>query len=156
MEKFRKMLVPVDFSTNSCKILAQAASLAKRFQAELSVVFVVQSFDDYSGFFVPHEPIAQFEEEMVRNAEEKMQSFVGECLEPGTPVQTRVLTGDVAESIVEHATQTGVDLIVIGTHGYRGLERVLFGSVAEKVIKRAECPVISINPYRQVPHHPGE
>ncbi|MDF1613768.1 universal stress protein [Desulfurivibrio dismutans] len=148
MDDVRKILVPVDFSANSCKIMALAASLAQRFKAELAVVFVVQSFDDYSGFFVPREPIAQFEEEMIRNAEEKMQSFIQECLAPDAQVQTRVLTGDVADSIVEHATRTGVDLIVIGTHGYRGLERVLFGSVAEKVIKRADCPVISINPYR--------
>lgn len=148
MSEFKKILVPVDFSDNSRKILKSAADLAAVFGAELSVVFVVQSFDNYSGFFVPHVPIAQFEEEMVRSAEEKMSSFVKECLEADTPVQTRVLAGDVAETIVEHADQTGIDLIVMGTHGYKGLERVLFGSVAEKVVKTARCPVLSINPYR--------
>ena len=148
MADFKKILVPVDFSDNSRKILRSAADLAARFKAELAVVYVVQNFDDYSGFFVPHVPIAQFEEEMVRNAEEKMQSFVKECLEVGTPVQTRVLAGDVAETIVDHAARTGIDLIVMGTHGYKGLERILFGSVAEKVIKTAVCPVLSINPYR--------
>ncbi len=148
MADFKKILVPVDFSDNSRKILRSAAELAARFKAELAVVFVVQNFDDYSGFFVPHVPVAQFEEEMVRSAEEKMQSFVKECLEAGTPVQTRVLAGDVVETIVDHAARTGIDLIVMGTHGYKGLERILFGSVAEKVIKTAPCPVLSINPYR--------
>ncbi len=148
MNDIRKILVPVDFSANSCKVLAAAGSLAKSFGAELAVVFVVQSFDDYSGFFVPHMPLAQFEEEMVRNAEEKMQSFVKECLPAETPVQTRVLSGDVAETIIGHAARTGIDLIVIGTHGYKGLERILFGSVAEKVVKTAACPVMTINPYR--------
>lgn len=148
MDKFKKILVPVDFSDNSRKILQAAAGLAGQFGAELSVVFVVQSFDDYSGFFVPHVPIAQFEEEMVRSAEDKMKAFVAETLPTETPVQTRVLAGDVAESIIEHAARTGIDLIVMGTHGYKGLERVLFGSVAEKVVKTAPCPVLSINPYR--------
>ncbi|MFH7320052.1 universal stress protein [Desulfurivibrio sp. D14AmB] len=148
MSEFKKILVPVDFSDNSRKILSSAADLAQVFGAELSVVFVVQSFDDYSGFFVPHVPIAQFEEEMVRSAEDKMSSFIKESLPADTAVQTRVLAGDVAETIVEHAARTGIDLIVMGTHGYKGLERVLFGSVAEKVIKTARCPVLSINPYR--------
>lgn len=148
MDKFKKILVPVDFSDNSRKILQAAAGLAGQLGAELSVVFVVQSFDDYSGFFVPHVPIAQFEEEMVRSAEDKMKAFVAETLPTETPVQTRVLAGDVAESIIEHAARTGIDLIVMGTHGYKGLERVLFGSVAEKVVKTAPCPVLSINPYR--------
>jgi len=148
MSDIRKILVPVDFSRNSCKVLRSAGGLAKSFGAQLAVVFVVQSFDDYSGFFVPHVPISQLEEEMVLNAEDKMQSFVKECLEPETPVQTRVLAGDVAESIVDHAADTGIDLIVIGTHGYKGMERVLFGSVAEKVVKTAPCPVLTINPYK--------
>lgn len=148
MSDIRKILVPVDFSRNSCKVLRSAGGLAKSFEAQLAVVFVVQSFDDYSGFFVPHVPISQLEEEMVLNAEDKMQSFVKECLEPETPVQTRVLAGDVAETIVDHATDIGIDLIVIGTHGYKGMERVLFGSVAEKVVKTAPCPVLTINPYK--------
>lgn len=148
MKEIKKILVPVDFSENSCKVLDSAGTLAAKLGAELAVVFVVQNFDNYSGFFVPHVPLAQLEEEMVRNAEEKMQSFVKECLPGGTAVQTRVLSGDVAESIVEHAATTGVDMIVIGTHGYKGLERILFGSVAEKVVKTAACPVLTINPYR--------
>lgn len=147
MDDIKKILAPVDFSDNSCKIVATAASLARRFKAELAVVFVVQSFEGYSGFFVTQMP-AQFEEETIRNAEDKMQSFIKECLPPDTAVQSRVLTGDVAEAIVEHAAQTGVDLIVIGTHGYKGLELIFFGSVADKVIKTAPCPVLSINPYR--------
>jgi len=148
MSEFKKILVPVDFSDNSRKVLRTATELAGVFGAELSVVFVVQSFDEYSGFFVSHVPIAQFEEEMVRSAEDKMNSFIKEALPADTAVQTQVLTGDVAETIVEHAARTGIDLIVMGTHGYKGLERVLFGSVAEKVVKTAHCPVLSINPYR--------
>jgi nucleotide-binding universal stress UspA family protein len=142
--EIKKILVPVDFSENSQKILGSAGDIAGQFGASLSVVFVVQSFDDYSGFFVPHMPVAQFEEEMVQGAEKKMANF----LEGHEGIEAKVLVGDVAEEVVRHAEETGVDMIIMGTHGYKGLEKVMFGSVAEKVVKTAPCPVLTINPYK--------
>lgn len=148
MNEIKKILVPVDFSENSQKILKSAIMLAGKFQARLSVVFVVQSFDDYSGFFVPHIPIAQFEEEMVQAAQQKMAAFVAETMGAAVPHEATVLRGDVANEILRYAEEGRADLIVMGTHGYKGLEKVLFGSVAEKVVKLAPCPVLTINPYR--------
>jgi len=55
--------------------------------------------------------------------------------------------GDVAEQIVEFAATNKGDLIVMGTHGYKGLEKIMFGSVADKVVRSAPCPVLTINPY---------
>ena len=75
MKEIKKILVPVDFSENSIKIARSSADVAGKLQATLDVVFVVQSFEDYSGFFVPHMPIAQFEEEMVQSAEKKMRTI---------------------------------------------------------------------------------
>ena len=54
---------------------------------------------------------------------------------------------DVGEKIVEYATEIEADLIVMGTHGYKGLEKIMFGSVADKVVRAANCPVMTINPY---------
>jgi nucleotide-binding universal stress UspA family protein len=142
--EIKKILVPVDFSENSKKILGSAGDIAGQFGASLAVVFVVQSFDDYSGFFVPHMPVAQFEEEMVQGAEKKMESFMADH----QGVEAKVLVGDVAEEVVRHAKETEVDMIIMGTHGYKGFEKVMFGSVAEKVVKTAPCPVLTINPYK--------
>ena len=61
----------------------------------------------------------------------------------------KVLSGDVAEEILKYAAKKKVQLIVMGTHGYKGLERIMFGSVADKVVKTACCPVMTINPYRE-------
>lgn len=144
MMEIKKILAPVDFSENSKKILDSASDIAEKFGAALSVVFVVQSFDDYSGFFVPHMPVAKFEEEMVQGAEQKMDSF----LDSYTGVEAKVLIGDVGEEVVRYAEETGIDMIIMGTHGYKGLEKVMFGSVAEKVVKTASCPVLTINPYK--------
>lgn len=144
--EIKNVLVPVDFSENSKKILEAAGYFSEICQAQLHVVFVVQSFDDYSGFFVPHMPVAKFEEEMVQAAEEKMKGF----LLGQNKIVAKVLVGDVGEEIIRHAEETGMDLIVMGTHGYKGLEKVMFGSVAEKVVRSSPCPVLTINPYKNL------
>jgi len=147
MMTIKNILIPVDFSENSGKILQQGSEFAKKFGAKLTVVFVVQSFDDYSGFFVPHIPIAQFQDEMLKSAQDKMLAFVAENLDTALLNQTTVLVGDVAEEILAFAGANAVDMIIMGTHGYKGLEKILFGSVAEKIVKLAPCPVLTINPY---------
>jgi nucleotide-binding universal stress UspA family protein len=144
--EIKHVLVPVDFSENSKKILEAAGYFSEICQAQLHVVFVVQSFDDYSGFFVPHMPVAKFEEEMVQAAEEKMKGF----LLGHNKIEAKVLVGDVGEEIIRHAEESSMDLIVMGTHGYKGLEKVMFGSVAEKVVRSSPCPVLTINPYKNL------
>ena len=147
MKEIKKVLVPVDFSENSQKILQQAVFFAEKLHAGVAVVFVVQSIDDYSGFFVPHMPIAQFEDELLASARKKMDSFLAENLK-GVAHESAVLAGDVAEEIIRSVAEMGAGMIIMGTHGYKGVEKILFGSVAEKVVKTAPCPVLTINPYR--------
>jgi nucleotide-binding universal stress UspA family protein len=148
MIEFKKVLVPIDFSENSPKVLEAATDIAEKLGSELCIVFVVQSFEDYSGFFVPHMPIAQFEEEMLQSAEKKMESFLAENLGADKTCSSTVIKGDVAEEITDYAAKNNISMIVMGTHGYKGLEKVLFGSVAEKVVKTSPCPVLTINPYK--------
>ncbi len=148
MTEFKKIMVPIDFSENSPRVLEAAVDIAEKFEASLSIVFVAQSFEDYSGFFVPHMPISQFEDEMVEGAEKKMVSFLAENLKSDLPHSSTVLKGDVAEELTEYAAKNNIAMIVMGTHGYKGLEKVLFGSVAEKVVKTSPCPVLTINPYK--------
>lgn len=148
MKDIKKILVPVDFSENSTKILKSAVFFANKCSATITVVYVLQSFEDYEGFFIPHMPIAQFENEMLENAKAKMTSFIAENLTSDIPHETRVLSGDIAEELLNYAENNAIDLIVMGTHGYKGLEKILFGSVAGKVVKNAPCPVMTINPYK--------
>jgi nucleotide-binding universal stress UspA family protein len=147
-EDVKTILVPVDFSDNSKKILGDAEKIAAKFGAKLSLIFVVQSFDDYSGFFVPHMPIAQFQDDLLTSARQKMANFVEDNLSAGAACATNVSVGDVAEEITSFAETSNADMIIMGTHGYRGVERILFGSVAEQVVKTAPCPVLTINPYK--------
>ena len=150
--EIQHVVTPVDFSDNSKLIAESAAYLAGKFGASMHLVFVVQNFEDYSGFFVPQMTLPSLEGELAESAETKMASFCGEmveyCEKAGVSDLTyKVLMGDVGEKIVDYATEVEADLIVMGTHGYKGLEKIMFGSVADKVVRAASCPVTTINPY---------
>ncbi|WP_136806918.1 universal stress protein [Desulfosediminicola flagellatus] len=155
MEKLlnvRRVVTPIDFSDNSKLIAESAAYMAGKFNASMYLVFVVQNFEDYSGFFVPQMSMPNLEGELVEGAEDKMQSFSKDlqaiCDKYGVEkLYHRVFMGDVAEQIVDFAAEVHGDLIIMGTHGYKGLEKIMFGSVADKVVRAAHCPVMTINPY---------
>jgi len=152
IEQVKNVVTPVDFSDNSKLIAESAAFMAGSFNASLMLLFVVQKFEDYSGFFVPQMSIPDFEQDLFSQAEEKMESFCQEVKafsrEKGAgEVTGKVLVGDVAEQIVGFASKQEGGLIIMGTHGYKGLEKIMFGSVADKVVKTASCPVLTINPY---------
>ena len=154
MQKIRTILTPIDFSDNAAKITRSAAYVAGTFRAALHFVFVVQNFEDYSGFFVPPVSMPNLEEKIFESAQQQMDSFLEEnkrVLDGYglTGVTGKVLVGDVGEEILNYANEIGCDLIVMGTHGYKGLERIMFGSVADQVVKTACCPVLTINPYRE-------
>lgn len=144
----KKILVPIDFSENANRVIEYGAFAAKTFGAEMEAIFVAQTFQDYSEFFEPHMPIIQFEEDLVASAKERMTTFLKENLDASVTCKGVVLSGDISETIIEYVKQHHVDLVVMGTHGYKGLEKVLFGSIAEKVVKMSPCPVLTINPYR--------
>lgn len=152
IHEIQKVVTPVDFSDNSKTIAESAAYFAGKFSASMYLVFVVQNFEDYSGFFVPQMSMPTLEGELVISAEKKMEDFCGEmkefCKNAGvSELNYKVFMGDVAEQIVDHASDLEADLIIMGTHGYKGLEKIMFGSVADKVVRSAPCPVMTINPY---------
>ncbi|HSL39710.1 MAG TPA: universal stress protein [Desulforhopalus sp.] len=152
IHEIQRVVTPVDFSDNSRLIAESAGYLAGRFGAAMNLVFVVQNFDDYSGFFVPQMTLPTLEGELVESAEVKMASFCKEmeefCNSLGVKeLQYKVLMGDVGEQIVDYAAEVNADMIVMGTHGYKGIEKIMFGSVADKVVRSAPCPVLTINPY---------
>lgn len=154
MQEFKSILTPIDFSDNAGKIVSAAAYVAGKFAAKLHLLFVVQNFEDYSGFFVPPMNLPSLEEELFTSAQQRMDSFMEEnsqlFKDAGvSEVVSIVLAGDVAEEIINYVVVEKVHLIVMGTHGYKGLERIMFGSVADKVVKTACCPVLTINPYRE-------
>lgn len=147
MKAFKKILVPVDFSEASTILVPYAKYLGEKLEAEVHLLYVVRSLDYFGGFYVPHTSIKKFEEEIMRGAEKRMENFVEDHFE-GFPVKTHILIGDAGTEILNFARQENFDLIVMGTHGRKGLDKIIFGSVADRVVKGASCPVLTINPYR--------
>ena len=151
MKEIKKIMVPVDFSDNSVKLFESAIDYAGQIEAELLVVFVVEDMFTFSGLSIPHIAIDvnQFESEMIESSGKRLEGFLEDNMEGITvPCTSKVLKGNVAEELCACAADEGVNLIIMGTHGYRGLEKILIGSVAEKVVRTAPCPVLTINPYK--------
>ena len=148
MAEFRKILFPVDLSEVSQKIVPWVLASAGKFEAEIHLLFVARSLEHLSTVYVPFATIEEFENNIIKGAETKIQEFVDTFLEGYPSCRTRVVLGDAAEEILGYVDGEGIDLVIIGTHGRKGLEKILFGSVAERVIKMSPVPVMSINPYR--------
>jgi nucleotide-binding universal stress UspA family protein len=148
MNEFNKILFPIDFSDVSPKIAPRTLTIARKFSAEVHLLFVARRFEHLSSLNVEQVTIENIENETIRGAETKMEEFADRYLENYPICRTRVVLGDAAEEILNYVRSEKIDLIIIGTHGRKGLERILFGSVAERVIKMSPVPVMSINPYR--------
>lgn len=154
MKEIKSILTPIDFSENARIIADSAIYVAGTFKAKLFFVFVVQDFEDYTGFMTPPVNMLNLKEEIFDSAELQMNTFLEEkskkCAALGIPsVEGKILTGDIAEEIIQYGKTNQCDLIIMGTHGYKGFERIIFGSVADKVVKNACCPVLTINPYQE-------
>lgn len=143
---FETILFPVDFSPVSEKIVPVVREMAARFQAKVHVLFVARVFEHLGSIYVPHPSIKTIQAELAEGARKKLDEFLQEHFQ-GLPAEGQVVSGDPAEEILKFAGARGVDLIIMGTHGRKGLERIVFGSVAERVVKGASVPVLTVNPY---------
>ncbi|MCA9553117.1 MAG: universal stress protein [Myxococcales bacterium] len=132
----RRILVPVDFSRCARTALALAGQLAAACGAELDLVHVIRHVSSMDG---PRG--APFLAEARRQAEEEIAAFLAEIPEHE---HVRVEVGDPGHEVVRAADEGGYDLVVMGTHGRSGVERLVLGSVAERVARHAPCPVLTL------------
>jgi nucleotide-binding universal stress UspA family protein len=145
MVDIKKILVAVDFSEVSPSVAEYAATLAQSLDAEVVCLYVAPSLSQYVGFHVPPSSIESFVKEIVSGADSSMEAFLGEHFQ-GVNAKGEVVTGYAAEEILKAIEEGDIDLLVMGTHGRKGIDRILFGSVAEKVVKSAQCPVFTVRP----------
>lgn len=145
MKQIKKILCAVDLSDHSKAVADYTTTLAKATGASVVVVYTAPSLSQYVGFHVPPNTIENFVGEIVSGAEKSMDAFVAEYF-PGVDAKGQVLIGYAAEEILSRANEEQADMIIMGTHGRKGIDRILFGSVAEKVVKNATQPVLTIRP----------
>lgn len=145
MAAINKILVAVDLSPQSNTVAEYAECLAKSLGAEILAVYIAPSLSQYVGFHVPASSIENFVGEVVNGAEKTMTAFVSEKFK-AVKASGKVVNGYAADEIINQAKDYGADLIIMGTHGRSGLDRILFGSVAEKVVKTSNIPVLTVRP----------
>ena len=131
-----KILCPVDFSDRSRTAIAYATTLAKQSNAEMHVVYVHEEAP-VEGGFAGYVPLDETDQERAELLTFKPNSDEVPCVH-------KFLHGDPQYQIVKYAEDNGIDLIVIATHGRTGVMRLLMGSVAEAIVRRAPCPVITV------------
>jgi universal stress protein A len=144
MKNFSTVLVAVDFSDSSDNAFQMALTMAKSFSAKLLVLHVINEPVDMRGFYVPHISFERLENEIKEGAEKLMESFCRSNLADFENYETVIVSGLPYEEIIGQADEKGADLIVIGTHGRSGLDHVLFGSTAEKVVRKSRIPVLTV------------
>lgn len=145
MATISKILCAVDLSEISPQVAEYATLLATALNSEIHVLYVAPSLTQYVGFHVPPTTIENFVGEIVAGAEDTMEQFIRDNFS-GTNVTGVVSSGYASDEILAYAEKQGMDMIVMGTHGRKGIDRVLFGSVAEKIVKSADVPVLTLRP----------
>jgi nucleotide-binding universal stress UspA family protein len=144
--KVQKILFPIDFAAHFETLVPWVSTFAEKFEATVYVLFVAQDLSNFTSFYVPHGNIESFQQEAVESARKKMAAVAQQSFKKFPRLETRVELGPPATKILEVAEKEKVDLIIMGAHGRKGLDRAIFGSVAAKVVKGAPCPVMTIRP----------
>jgi nucleotide-binding universal stress UspA family protein len=142
--EINKVLVPIDFSDYSKIALKYAVDFAQKFNAEMFLVYVVEPVIYPPDFSMGQIAIPSVNTEWDIKAKEELDKLADSEIPDGVKVKTTIKTGKPFLEIIETASEEDVDLIIIATHGHSGMEHILFGSTAEKVVRKAPCPVLTL------------
>ncbi len=145
MEQFEKILFATDFSENSEHAFDYALTLARKFGSRLIIIHVINEPVDLRGFYVPHISFEKLEKEIEEGAEKMMQKFCRTKIKDFSNYETLIVAGIPYEEILKKADAEKASLIVMGTQGRKGIDHFLFGSTAERVVRTAKCPVMTIH-----------
>ncbi len=144
--KVERILYPTDFSEGSASALAYAKDLVKHYNAKLHIVHVVYDVVKTTGMHIPHISSEELYKELNKWGESEIEKCCAEETRDMDNIEKVILHGVPYEEIIKYAEKEDIDIIVIGTYGHAGLERFIFGSTAERVVRRAPCAVLTVRP----------
>jgi nucleotide-binding universal stress UspA family protein len=148
MVEIKRILCPTDFSEFSQHALEQAVALARWYGSGITALHVFMAPVTMTGVAAYEGPAmldrAPFSASHGADRAEELERFVAPVAAAGVPIAREVAEGAIVDEIVTHARALPADLIVMGTHGRSGFERLLLGSVAERVLRKAPCPVLTV------------
>ncbi len=144
MKEFKTIVFATDFSENSDYAFEYAISISEKYHARLVLVHVVSEPLSFNGFYVPHISFEKLEEELREGARRMMDRFCEVHLKGFENYESHILRGFPFDQIIKKAEEVEADMILLGTHGRTGLDHVIFGSTAEKVVRKSPIPVMTI------------
>ncbi|MDO8282501.1 MAG: universal stress protein [Thermodesulfovibrionia bacterium] len=147
--KIERILFPTDFSEGSDNALHYAVDLAKQYNAKLYILHVIYDVMKAMDAHVPHTSADELYKDLDKWAMDEIENCCIEEIRALPNVVKKVVKGIPHEETIRMATEEKIDLIVMGTYGRTGLDRLLFGSTAERVVRKAPCPVLTV----RVPEH---
>ncbi len=150
--KVERILFPTDFSEGSNHALHFAADFAKHYDAKLYILHVIYDVMKATSSHIPHVSTDELYEELDKWAMDEISNCCVEEVRNLKDVEKKVVKGVPYEEIIKIASDEKIDIIVMGTYGRTGLDRFLFGSTAERVVRKAPCPVLTV----RVPEHREE
>jgi len=142
--ELHRILVPIDFSEHSRNALRYAVPFARQFHASIDLVYVVEPTIYPADFSFGQVGFPNVEEELRRRGAQELDHLIEKQIAGVVPARKVILTGKASYEINAYAEEKKVDLIIIATHGHSGFEHALFGSTAEKVVRKAACPVLVV------------
>jgi len=148
MVEIKKILFPTDLTESSSKILPYVLSFSEKYNSMIYLLHVFQDLKRWGKLYIPHISTEKFEEQALEGAKKFVETLCDEKLRGCPNFQKRIVSGDPATEILKTIESEGIDLVIMGTQGRKGLERTLFGSVAENVVKKSGVPVLTINPWK--------
>jgi nucleotide-binding universal stress UspA family protein len=142
--QIKTILFPTDFSNGARAAMDHAASLAKDYQAKLVLLYVIQDISIAEWYIPSSLSVGDLVEDMQKSAWQEMDKWFAEVSKQVKDVEKMVVRGVPFVEIIRTAKEKSADLIVIGTHGRTGIDHMLFGSTAEKVVRKSSCPVLTV------------
>ncbi len=142
--QIKTILFPTDFSNGARAAMDHAVSLAMDYQAKLILLYVIQDISIAEWYIPSTLVVADLAEDMRKSASREMDKWIAEVSAKVNDVEKMVVRGVPFVEIIKTAKEKSADLLVIGTHGRTGIDHLLFGSTAEKVVRKAACPVLTV------------
>jgi nucleotide-binding universal stress UspA family protein len=144
MKRIRRILHATDFSSTSRRAFDTALGIARSLNAKLTIVSVLPSIVTVPDQYIDAATLDRLDKDARRWSTQRLQHLAARATKAGVRVSVLLRDGDPSDQIVRAGRATKADLIVVGTHGRRGLPKFFLGSVAERVVSRASCPVVTV------------
>ncbi len=142
--EIKSILFPTDFSEGSSQAMQYAADMAKRYGAKLYLLHVIHDIFNVTGSYIPHTSMAELYKDIEEGAKKELDRVGTEELRGLKDVERRILRGVPHEEIIKFANEKKTDIIIMGTHSRKGMDRILFGSTASQVVRYAPCAVLTV------------